>query len=280
MGNPINAHPRKLLRGAVLIAIAMVSVLVAMPAAEAGGHAPLHVGIRCQADYEGDWHYNLDAYPSCTGFINEIALTDYVDFYFNLRGGAAGFTNGNGAEVCNSCGGVDSVDFFFVMTYGGVAFDQTNDRTYAQLAMWDRYTNSLSHEWRFGDSGKNAQVFAAYAPDIMKTSDGLFWDRWGRAMSGGVKIVLGGHDMLYQYNRTGAVANFAYRLQVDEPIGAAWLEALWYADNYNHPSEANTGVDANDCWNRAGATMQTVQTMPALRDSQIGYVCWVGWNGD
>lgn len=278
MCNQPHTNLRTLYHGAVLFTLVIFSWMAAVPAAEAGtGHAPLHVGVRCQADYQDDWQPNLDAYRACTGFINEIAITDYVDFYYNLHGGTAGFTNGNSAEACNGCGGVDSVDFFLTVTHGGIA---ANDATYAELAMWDYYTNSFSQEWRFGDSGKNVQVFSAFSSDIMKTSDGLFWARWGRAMAGGVKIVIGGHDLLYEDNDTGALANFAYRLQVDEPIGSAWLEALWYVDNSNHPSEANTGVDANDCWNRASATMQSVQTMPALRDSQIGYVCWVGWNGD
>ena len=134
-------------------------------------------------------------------------------------------------------------------------------------------------QMRFGAAGKDVQVFSNYSCDTMKTSDGLFWSRWNGPMSGGVKIVTGGHDLLYDDYTNGATS-FAQRMQTGESIGSSWLESVWYADNNNHPSEANTGANAQDCWNRAGATMQSVQTMPALRDSQIGYVCWVGWNGD
>jgi hypothetical protein len=239
-------------------------------------HPPLHIGVRCQSDFQSNWAPTINAYPPCGNFNSQISKTDYLDFYFNLHGGAAGFTNGNGAETCNGCGGVDSVDFFFVNTHGGIA---NNNANYAGWAMWDQGSMAWTPSMRFGAAGKRVQVFSNYACDTMKTSDGLFWSRWSSLMSGGVKIVTGAHDLVYD-DSNAALPNFAQRMQNGESIGSSWLEATWYADNNNHPSEANTGINANDCWNRAGATLSSVQSMPALRDSQIGYVCWAGWNGD
>ena len=98
------------------------------------------------------------------------------------------------------------------------------------------------------------------------------------AFGGGVKLLLGAHDLLYDGNSQKGT-EFASRMQDGEPIGQSWLEAVWYADNSNHPSAAATGYNADDCWNRLGMNLQSVQTSPALRDGDIGYYCWVGWNG-
>ena len=51
-------------------------------------------------------------------------------------------------------------------------------------------------------------------------------------------------------------------MQGGESIGNAWLESVWYANNDNHPSVSATGADANDCWNRIGMNVASVQTTP------------------
>jgi hypothetical protein len=165
-------------------------------------------------------------------------------------------------------------------THGGA------NATAAYYAMWDQNSQAYTSGMRFGDGmsftnhpvGRDLMGFATFVCDTLKTSDGRFWNRWSRAFSGGLEIALGGHDLLYMGN-TQMGTEFAHRLQGGEPIGHAWLEDVWYADNNNHPSVANTGVNANDCWQRMGSNMSTVQGIPHLRDSAIGYVCWAGWNG-
>jgi hypothetical protein len=256
---------------------ALAGLLVLSPAtASAQGHAPMHIGVRCQADFQNNWANNVNIYPACSSFINQIQSTDHVDFYFNLHGASVAFQSGNGAETCNPCGGADSVDFFFMITHGTIA---NNDANYAGYAMWDANSIAWTPDMRLGAAGKQLKVFATFSCDTFLTSDGLFWSRWGNAYRGGLKIGVGGHDLLYVDNSATATTNFVSRMQNGEPIGQAWLEAVWYANNSNHPSVANTGVNSTDCWNRQGATMQSVQTMPTLRDGQIGYVCWSGWNG-
>lgn len=253
-----------------------MAVAVTAPAMAQVYHWPMHVGVRCQADFQNNWANYVNVYPACSAFINQIKASDYVDFYFNLHGAAVAFQSGQAAETCNGCGGVDSVDFFFAITHGTIA---NNNANYAGYAMWDTNSIAWTPDMRFGSAGKQVKVFSTFSCDTFKTSDGLFWARWGNVMRGGVKIATGGHDLLYVDASDTAVKNFAVRMQNGESIGAAWLEAVWYANNSNHPSVANTGANSADCWNRQGATMQSVQTMPALRDGAIGYVCWSGWNG-
>ncbi len=257
--------------------ILLFAVVLTAPVMAQTYHTPMHIGVRCQADFQNTWAPTVNVYPACSDFINQIKSTDYVDFYFNLHGAAVAFENGQAAETCNGCGGVDSVDFFFTITHGTIA---NNNADYAGYAMWDANSIAWTPSMRFGAAGKQVKVFSTFSCDTFKTSDGLFWARWSSALSGGVKIATGGHDLLYVDNSTTAATNFVTYMQNGQSIGSAWLEGLWYANNSNHPSVANTGANSTDCWNRQGATMQSVQTMPALRDGAIGYVCWSGWNGD
>jgi hypothetical protein len=236
-------------------------------------HAPLHIGLRCQNDFQNNWAATIDTYGMCTDFMNTIKRTDWIDFYFNLHGANVAFIDGNGVETCNPCGGADSVDFFLVNTHGGVA-----SATQWALGMWDFQSLAWSDAMRFGDGGVQLKVFAMYACDTMRTSDGHFWDRNNPAFRGGLKIMLGAHDLVYDGNRQKGT-EFASRMQDGEPIGQAWLEAVWYADNSNHPSMAATGANADDCYARAGMNLASVSTSAPLRDGQIGYVCWSGWNG-
>jgi hypothetical protein len=236
-------------------------------------HTPLHIGVRCQDEYQQNYDETIDAYSMCSGFIDTIKRTDWVDFYFNLHGANVAFVDGNAVETCNQCGGADSVDFFLMYTHGGV------DPSESRYAMWDFQTRAWSGSMRFGDDGQQLKVFATYSCDTLQTSDGHLWDRMGPAFRGGVKILLGAHDLLYD-GQGQKGREFASRMQDGEPIGQAWLEAVWYADNRNHPSAAATGVNADDCWNRLGSNLDSVRNNPPLRDNQIGVVCWAGWNGD
>jgi hypothetical protein len=254
-------------------ALTLAALLTAAPLANAAWHSPMHVGVSCQQGFQDNWLEAGDAWSRCSNFINTIRNSDYVDFYYNLAGAWVRFYSYRPEEPCDACGGADSVDFYFMNTHGGIY-----DWFTAQYAMWDQYSDAWTYYMRFGDKGRQLKVFATFSCDTFRTSDGHFVDRWAPAFRGGLKMGLGGHDLLYTGNTQMGV-EFASRLQNGEPIGQAWNEAVWYADNNNHPSVANTGVNANDCWNRMGANMSTIQSIPALRDNQIGYYCWSGWNG-
>jgi hypothetical protein len=250
------------------LTIVILLGLLGVPAS-AGTHAPMHIGIRCQSDYQNNWNPTIDAYTMCgNNFKNTISSTDTIDFYFNLHGAVPAFVNGNGAETCTPCGGVDSVDFFLMYTHGGIESD-----TNAIFGMWDFQSLARTSPMRMD----RLQVFVAYACDTFRTSDGHFWDRWGPAFRGGLKIGLGAHDLFWDGNPQKG-KDFASRMQNGEAIGLAWLEAVWYADNRNNPSAVATGINANDCYRRAGANLATVQQIGAIRDNQIGYVCWSEWS--
>lgn len=96
-------------------------------------------------------------------------------------------------------------------------------------------------------------------------------------MAGGLKIVVGAHGFVYDGNDQKGT-DFAVRMQGGTAIGEAWLDAVWYADNANHPSVMSTGVGSTDCWNRQAANLGTVQYFPRLRDSAFNYVCWTDWD--
>jgi hypothetical protein len=232
----------------------------------------MHVGVRCQNDFENNWANTIDTYSMCSNFIDTIKRSEWVDFYFNLHGGQAAFRNGDATETCNPCGGADSVDFFLLFTHGGV------NGNYAAYAMWDFSTFAWSSDLRLGDSGQQVKVFATYACDTLQTSDGHFVDRMGPAFGGGVKLLLGAHDLLYDGNsQKGTESQAACKTESrsaspgSRPSGTRTTPIT--------PPPPATGYNADDCWNRLGMNLQSVQTSPALRDGDIGYYCWVGWNG-
>jgi len=243
----------------------------------------VHFGVRCQSDFQSGWAPTIDVYGACSDFISVIQPVEYVDFYFNLHGAQPAFYSGQAAETCKGCGGADSVDFFFMSTHGTIA---SNNANYAGYAMCDNScadTNppgciAWTPSMRFGSAGQQLKVLATFSCDTFKTSDGMFWNRWGNAYRGGLKIGVGGHDLLYTGNDTGAATNFASYMRSNNSIGWSWLDSVYYANNSNHPTVANTGANSTDCWNRQGMTVNNVVSATALRDGAIGYVCWTNWN--
>jgi len=244
----------------------------------------VHFGVRCQSDFQNGWAPTIDVYGACSDFISEISPVEYVDFYFNLHGAELAFYNGQALETCNGCGGADSVDFFFMITHGTVA---NNNADYAGYAMWDAACSGTNPPgcvaWtpnmRFGSAGHQLKVFATFSCDTFKYSDGLLWNRWSSVYSGGLKVGVGGFDLLYTGNDTQAGTNFAANMRNNNAIGWSWLDAVYYANTSNHPIVANTGANSTDCWNRQGSlTVNNVVGAPALRDGQIGYYCYSYWN--
>jgi hypothetical protein len=260
---------------AAALAVACASAVAlanAVPTSAGQWHYPQRYGIRCQDDFQYGWVGTIDAYSMCQNFINTISGTDSIAYYFNLHGAALTFNYGDPTETCLPCGGVDSVDFYLMDTHGG------NYGAAAAFGMWDWYTIAYSTKMSLGRNGEHLKVFATYACDTLATADGRLWTRWGSALLGGVKVLLGAHDLVYEGNSQKGT-EFASRMQNGEPIGQSWLEAVWYADNNNHPSVTNVGANASDCWNRMGVNLAALPWEATLRDAQIGYVCWAGWNG-
>lgn len=243
--------------------------------AVAAGHARMLVGTRCQQDYQNNWQVdvgNSDVWARCGNFNNQIRQTDDLKFYFNLRGAKPALektSDGCGLD----CGGADSVDFFYTNTHAGV------NATDAFFAMWDQNSRAVSSNMRMGDSSRQLMVFATFVCKTLQTSDGNqnVLNRWSPVFAGGLVMTVGAHNNLFSGNDQSAT-EFASRMQDGEPIGKAWLESAWYADNSNTPSMMNTGRDANDCWNRSNVSLPSLFSTPILRDGDVGYFCWSGWN--
>ncbi len=148
----------------------------------------------------------------------------------------------------------------------------------AAYAMWDDNIYAWTFKMRLGDSGRQLKALATFACFTFRNSDGLFWSRWGNAFSGGLKIGVGAHDVLYVANDAVAGQNFASYMVEGVPIGSSWLESVYYANNGNHPMIANTGANSSDCWSRQDVKLNNLMSEKVLRDGAIGYVCWTNWN--
>jgi hypothetical protein len=262
-----------------LIAMAAITMLTifASPAMA----TTIHFGVRCQSDFQNGWAPTIDVYGECDNFISQIGASGPVDFYFNLHGAQNAFYYGQAAETCDSCGGVDSVDFFYMSTHGG------DDSTQAVYAMWDASCPgdqgwpgciAQTPDMRIGSSGKQAKALATFSCDTFYNADGNLPTRWGKAFAGGLKIGVGGHDLLYTDNDTQAGTDFALYMQENSSIGNSWLNAVYYANTSNQPAIANTGANSSDCWNRQGVTLGNLMSEKVLRDGAIGYYCWSNWN--
>jgi hypothetical protein len=272
------------LRGAVqntLILMAGIAMLTILSSSASA--TTIHFGVRCEGSFQNNWAPTIDVYGECDNFISEIETIQPVDFYFNLQGAQLAFYNGQSLETCDSCGGVDSVDFFYLSTHGTIA---NNNPDYAGYAMWDDACSGTNPPgciaWtpnmRFGNAGKQVKALATFSCDTFKNDDGLFWNRWSSAYSGGLKVGVGGHDLLYTNNDTQAGTNFATYMVENSSIGSSWLNAVYYANNSNNPTVANTGANSTDCWNRQGVTLGGLMSEKVLRDGAIGYYCWTNWN--
>jgi hypothetical protein len=237
--------------------------------------ATVHFGVRCEDTFQDNWAPTIDVYGGCDNFISVIETAYPVDFYFNLQGAQPAFEYGNADETCNGCGGVDSVDFFFMSTHGDSNIAQVNNAVYA---MWDYQTWASAYQMRLGDSGRQVKAFATFSCDTLYNADGQFWHRWSNALSGGVKFLFGAHGNLYTDDDDQAMPAFAWYVVGNDSLGSGWLNGVYDANNDNQPSIANTGANSNDCWNRQGVNLSGMLSEPTLRDSKIGYACWTNWN--
>ena len=257
-------------------AAVLVASSFGVPFVEAGTpHSAMEVGIRCQQEYQNNWMSdvgNNDVWRRCGNFNRQISRTDNVRFYFNLHGAKQPLevTSDNCGQ---GCGGADSVDFLYMNMHGGA------NASSAFFDMWDQNSRAFTSNMRLGDNSRQLMVLATFGCSSLLLSDGAtnIINRWLRAFSGGLVMTVGGHGSLYSGNDQSAI-EFASRMQDGEPVGQAWLESTWYADNRNTPSYMNVGRDANDCANRSGVTLPALFGTPILRDGAIGYICWGSWN--
>ncbi len=237
-------------------------------------HAGFNFGVRCQNDFENGWIPHIETYSMCDSFTSTMRQSGTQSFYYDLKDGpdytaGAGFTAGSVEETDARSGGVDSVRLFLVDTHANAATAED-----AQLGMWAQHEYVHSSALRLGSY---AWILAVYGCDAFKTSDGHLWNRWIGAFAGGLKVGLGAHGIVYDDGPQKG-GEFASRLENGEPVARSWNEAVWYANNNNTPTSATSGADAKDCWSRMGMSLSGVAAAPALRDGDIGYLCWSEWN--
>lgn len=256
--------------GAVSLAILSVS---AAPAHAGVSQHSIQVGTRCQQDFQNGWLADAglgvnDMWARCSGFQGTAATTEVNAFYYNLHGARWALED---PDTCGwSCGNADSVDFFYMSTHGGI------NNASAAWGMWDQGSLAYTSNMRLGASSRQNMVLASFACDTHAT-DGNTWTRWYPVFAGGMVETVGGHNLLYMGNPQSG-SDFANRMNNGEPIGQAWLESAWYADNRNAPAVIATGRDSADCWNRQGVGYDSLFPTPILRDGAIGYMCWTTWN--
>ena len=277
------------LSGAVRNALmVMAGITILMAFASPALATPIHFGVRCEDTFQSNWQATIDVEAACSDFISEISTIEPVDFYFNLHGAQTDFYYGDAGETCNACGGVDSVDFFYMSVHGGLATAENlgaivnpapNDNAkYAAYAMWDFDTVAWTAPMRIGSSGKQAKALVTFSCDTLYNADKLLPTRWGNAFAGGLKFLAGGHDLLYTGNDQSAMQDFATFMVGGSTIGSSWLNAVYNDNNSNHPAIANTGTNSSNCWSRQGVTLGGLMGETVLRDSKVGYYCWTNWN--
>lgn len=233
-------------------------------------HPRLQVGVRGAQDYQNTWQVTLgNAWNNCYGFGSQISSTDSWTYYYNLVGAKPALEE-TGDAWGTAYGSADTVDLFFMETHGG------NWGSDAVWAMWDQGSLVYSTAMRLGDDSQQLSVLATLSCDVLANADGGFWGRWYNAFAGGLRVSLGGWDLLY--DASGIGAGFASRLQTGQTFGDAFANATIGGDGRAKPAVTAAAVDANTCWPRLGTSPVNLFAQSRVRDGSIGYMCWVTWN--
>jgi hypothetical protein len=233
-------------------------------------HPRLQVGVRGASDYQNAWQVTLgNTWNNCSGFGSQISSTDDWIYYYNLNGAKPSLEE-TGDAWGTAYGSTDTVDLFFMETHGG------NWGTDAVWAAWDQGSIVYSNAMRLGDDSRQLSVLSTLSCDVLAVADGGFVGRWYKAFAGGLRLSLGGWDLLY--DSAGIGASFASRLQSGATFGDAFAGATIGGDGRAKPAVAAAAIDANSCWPRLGASVVNIFSQSRVRDSSIGYMCWVTWN--
>lgn len=244
--------------------------LASASASAAVARPRLQVGVRGQQDYENTWQVYLNnAWNNCYGFGSQISSSDDWAYYYNLRSAKVALEEAGDAWG-TAYGSADAVDLLFMETHGG------NWGANAVWAMWGQSSLAYSSAMRLGDDGRQLSVLANLSCDVLANADGGFLRRWWNAFAGGLRISLGGWDLLY--DTAGIGPGFASRLQAGQSFGTAFANATIGGDGRAKPAVAAAATDASSCWSRLGTAMSDVLIQERVRDGAIGYLCWVTWD--
>jgi len=269
-----DSRKRTTLIASTVLSLGLVMLLGGAGAAEAAAR----FGTYCQQDFQNGWQVTTPyTWARCSAFNNELATTDFKIFYFNLSNKKYYLERfGDHQPGLDSA---DDVDLLFINTHGG-AF--TNPVT-AAYAMYEQGQLAFSTEMRLGDSawwGGGLAVLATYSCKTLKVDDNSLVARWAPALRGGLKMILGSHDLVWDSSTTDEVGeDFADDIQHQMSFKSAWSSALsdWSVDQ--DVAVVATGANAGDCWSRMdNMKWQNYGGYPFLRDGNIGYTCWTWWD--
>jgi hypothetical protein len=258
--------------GISLFAVAGCTVDAVGTPEEADGEAQAIGGARfgtyCQETHENAWQDELlDAWQRCSAFNDELDDTDTEVFYWNLHG-AKSFWETASDQVF-----VEDVNLMFINAHGGASSN------IAFYAMWDEDDFVSSTDLRWGDEGHGLSIFASYACKTLKYSDDRTWHRWNATMKGGLRIMLGSHDQIWNGDTTDEVGeDFADNMQSSQSLRNAWKDAL---SDWNHDQDVTAVAFGNslaDCESRRdGMTWQNYPSYPRRRDADVTHWCYVAW---
>lgn len=251
------------------VAALLLAVLAAAPAG-AG-----IFGTACQEEFaDSDLGGLYWVWERCSAFNREMSQTEWKRFYYNLKGDNWWLHDATHDPSGYDGGTLDNVDLFYINTHGG-AWD-----TSSVWSMYDVGQRAYSFLMRLGDESRQLSVFAAYACETMKSSDGKIWTRLGPMFRGGLRYATGSHDTVYDSPSTDEVGeDFADNLQIGYTLKHAWKSGNsdWLTNQ--DLSVVATGSSSSNCsFRRDYMKWSDYYTYPQLRDGAASWMCWYYWN--
>jgi hypothetical protein len=232
-------------------------------------------GLYATDYYQNNWDNNFCDSSGCYGWATTNGFGNrFDDFNTKLFSWGLGGTKSY-LEDTNDHLTSDAVDVLWLFTHGE-ALDAAN----SLWRMWDSQQNAVSTSMRLGDEARGLKIFASFACGVMKYSDGMFWARLGSIFRGGLKYMVGSHDLIYWgWTMDESGRDFAANLHGSQGIHNAWKNAMsdwWHA---NDVTAAATGTSIQDCWNRHHSYDHYLSnTFPVLRDGMITHYCYYSWD--
>lgn len=235
-------------------------------------------GAYCQKSFQNGWADTLNNVNElCGWFVSQMDETASKIFYFNLVGKKFYLEQNGDHQPANDS--ADDVELLWIGTHGAIS--STGNR--ALFAMWDEDVSADSTNMRYGDSpapGGGVDILAAHSCDVLKHNDDKLAVRWGSALRGGLRMIVGSHDTLNDSVTTNEVGeDFADEIQHKASYRNAWKYAVSDIYSSQDATVVATGTSSSNCASRRdGMNWENSQTYARLRDGAIDKTCWWYWD--
>jgi Family of unknown function (DUF6345) len=177
----------------------------------------------------------------------------------------------------------DNVDVLWLATHGAAV-------TNASTAMWSMWPQpdwiggmidpnsqhgAFTANMRWGDEAWNLKLFVTYSCSTLRYNDGQAWTRWDNVMKGGLKYVLGSHDIvIFGWSNAENGKQFALNSLGHWRLWDAWIDANGDWATANDVAALATGANESDCWTRLGGMrLDDVAPATTYRDNNVGWWC-------